>query len=788
MNSKKTSFFLIALGLILSAFSFFVTSDRAVQVLHEALRSGKSLDEDVLFWLRDLRSSGVALGALIGFLGMIRLFAGDRIRSFLYGGAHAEIPIPASVPARSVELFLISALCLFTELLVIRWLSVEMRVFAYFKNVPLISCFLGLGLGVAMAGRKGSLRLSSFPAWFALFSLVVAFLGPRLVFLNPAGADDFIWGIGRANSAGTYLIALFFFIGIFILIFVWNTRLFMVLGQMLGERLNLFRPLTGYSIDIAGSLVGIWLFTIVSYFWTPPLIWFGIAFIIFLFFLRFNRRLFIAMLAVSAAFCAFLVLRPEPHQVFWSPYYKIDLKPLFQRSVSTGQSVFAGYGLDVNSDNHQRAQNFSEEFVRTHYDKVPVGKTIFELPFRIRAAQDVLIVGAGTGSDAAAALRVVPNANIDAVEIDPLILQLGKDYHPEKPYDSERVRLFNDDARSYFKKTGKKYDLVVFGILDSHTQFSSFSNLRLDNYVYTQESLGDAKALLKPGGLVVITFGGDANQHWIGKRFYRMLGSVFGRAPVLIDAGKMVLVTGEDLDADELARNPYWADLMKHNRIVYENAEDIPPSTDDWPFLYMRERKVPKAYLWMIAALLAVSVAFTKRYVKELRTLRAHFFLLGTAFLLLETKAITELALVFGTTWLVNSMVFSGIMILILLGNFTVQRFPRKRLEGTYTLLAASLLFSYAFPLSVLTGLPFPAEAALALLITLLPVYFAAIIFATSFARTLNIPQAFGSNLLGAVFGGFMEYASLATGTKMLSLIALATYAASYLALRRSSE
>ena len=202
----------------------------------------------------------------------------------------------------------------------------------------------------------------------------------------------------------------------------------------------------------------------------------------------------------------------------------------------------------------------------------------------------------------------------------------------------------------------------------------------------------------------------------------------------------------------------------------------------------MRERKVPKAYLWMIAALLAVSVAFTKRYVKELRTLRAHFFLLGTAFLLLETKAITELALVFGTTWLVNSMVFSGIMILILLGNFTVQRFPRKRLEGTYTLLAASLLFSYAFPLSVLTGLPFPAEAALALLITLLPVYFAAIIFATSFARTLNIPQAFGSNLLGAVFGGFMEYASLATGTKMLSLIALATYAASYLALRRSSE
>lgn len=108
-------------------------------------------------------------------------------------------------------------------------------------------------------------------------------------------------------------------------------------------------------------------------------------------------------------------------------------------------------------------------------------------------------MGAGTGNDVASALRHGAT-HVDAVEIDPLILRLGKRFHPEHPYDSPRVTVHVDDARAFFKKTKRKYDLIVFGYLDSHTMLTSFSSVRLDNYVYTLESLREARGLLREAG------------------------------------------------------------------------------------------------------------------------------------------------------------------------------------------------------------------------------------------------------------------------------------------------
>jgi hypothetical protein len=102
------------------------------------------------------------------------------------------------------------------------------------------------------------------------------------------------------------------------------------------------------------------------------------------------------------------------------------------------------------------------------------------------------------GNDVAAALRAGVE-RVDAVEIDPAILELGAALHPERPYNSPRVRLIADDARSVFAKSPDQYDMVVFGLLDSHTLLSSMSSLRLDSYVYTVESLRQARGLLAPG-------------------------------------------------------------------------------------------------------------------------------------------------------------------------------------------------------------------------------------------------------------------------------------------------
>ena len=775
---ERTWLYLIALGGFLVFFSLFASSPQVIAFMNESLRSGRVLDEDVVFWLKDMRWRGVILGAFVIILGAMRKAFGERLRAFLEAPGAEEI---RTSPA--VDLFVVSVLSLFAELLIIRWLSVEMRIFAYFKNVPLISCFLGLGLGAAAAGKKERLNPNSFPFWFSLFAAVVVLLGPRLVFLNPAGADEYIWGIGKTSGLGTQIISMVLFIATVIFVFVWNTRLFVTLGYMTGRMLTAFDSLKAYSINILGGLAGVWLFTAVSYVSTPPAVWFAITFALFFILIRKNRRVLSVMLVPVVLLLVFLAGRLEPHQVFWSPYQKITLIPTFVDSKLTGKREPSGFSLKVNEDGHQTAMNYSAAFLRDHAGEDSRVARVLELPFRARNPKKALIVGSGMGNDVAAALRSGVD-EIVAVEIDPKILELGRRFHPEHPYASPRVRAVNDDARAFFRKTHERFDIVVFGILDSHTQFSTMSNLRLDNYVYTQESLADARALLKPGGLLSITFGGDAKNMWIGGRFYRMLAAVFGKDPVALDLGRMMFISGDDLTRDELTRNPYWKGSFPDAEVRFDDAKKLPPATDDWPFLYMKARKVPNVYLVMIAVLGLVAWRFLHRTLGRTR-IDLHFFLLGTAFLLLETKAITELALVYGTTWIVNAVVFSGIMIMILFANHLVRLLKPKNVGPAYAGLTVSLLVSYFFGPAVLTGLPFAVEVPLGTLIVLLPLFFAAIIFAVSFSRTTDAPSAFGSNLIGAVVGGFVEYASLVTGIRFLSLLGLAFYLLSLLALKK---
>jgi spermidine synthase len=123
--------------------------------------------------------------------------------------------------------------------------------------------------------------------------------------------------------------------------------------------------------------------------------------------------------------------------------------------------------------------------------------------------------------------------HVTAVEIDPGILELGRQLHPESPYTSPRVTIINDDARSFTRKTSKKFDLIVFGLLDSHTLSSSYSNVRLDNYVYTLESFEQAKRLLNPGGMFIVKF--EVADDFIGFRLMKMLTRVFEHPPVCLE-------------------------------------------------------------------------------------------------------------------------------------------------------------------------------------------------------------------------------------------------------------
>jgi predicted membrane-bound spermidine synthase len=157
--------------------------------------------------------------------------------------------------------------------------------------------------------------------------------------------------------------------------------------------------------------------------------------------------------------------------------------------------------------------------------------------------------------------------------VDPLILKLGKQLHPERPYDSNRVRVFNDDGRAFFKKSREKYDLIVFGLLDSQTLLSSMSSIRLDNYIYTQESLKEALDHLRPNGTLSLSFA--LTESWIQERFYLMLKESAQSEPLCLqtpyDAGISYLVGP--------SANPEWVRGKRDLEVMIIN-ERFPETCD----------------------------------------------------------------------------------------------------------------------------------------------------------------------------------------------------------------
>ena len=58
---------------------------------------------------------------------------------------------------RGLELFCLSFLALFVELMMIRWAPAVVRLIAYYANLILISSFLGLGVGAILGKQRKSL-------------------------------------------------------------------------------------------------------------------------------------------------------------------------------------------------------------------------------------------------------------------------------------------------------------------------------------------------------------------------------------------------------------------------------------------------------------------------------------------------------------------------------------------------------------------------------------------------------------------------------------------------------
>jgi hypothetical protein len=162
-----------------------------------------------------------------------------------------------------------------------------------------------------------------------------------------------------------------------------------------------------------------------------------------------------------------------------------------------------------------------------------------------------------------------------------------------------------------------------------------------------------------------------------------------------------------------------------------------------------------------------------------------HLFFLGAGFMLLETKGVTELSLLFGSTWIVNAVVIASFLLMGLLANSVIMLRPISR-GLAYSALFLLLVTGMFLPYSLLDALPGIEKVVAAAVLVGLPVSFSGLVFSRSFRDVAHPAQGLGINLLGAVVGGALENLVMIGGTPILGVLAVALYGVSAALLGRS--
>jgi spermidine synthase len=690
------------------------------------------------------------------------------------------------------QLILVSMLSLFVEMLMIRWVSSDIRIFAYFKNFVLVACFLGFGLGCYLCRRRVELMAMTTP----LLLLTVILKAPisqlrrsiaALPVLLGATTEVHVWGLPALPTSWTgMLLALGFVVPLFAII----ATAFIPWGQLVGWYLeNAPNGVTAYSINVLASLAGIAGFTLLCFLDQPPWAWLLVAGVLSLIVFWRDAR---ARKVLGASFflCICLLAIPDydDASTYWSPYQKLTLGPVYR----LGQ--LEAYSLTTNDSFYQTILNLSPEFVQSHPDlfqRHPLDQNAYNMPYRFYPSPpSVLVLGSGMGNDVAAALRNGAG-RVEAIEIDPMILKLGRELHFEHPYQSPRVHVVLNDARSYIENSHDQFDLIVFSLLDSHTTTSHFTNIRIDNYVYTREALARAKQLLRPDGLFVVKF--QVETPWIAGRLYELMKTTFGQNPIQFQtdlggydsSGRFFISGSRERLAKATADPSLAAYLVSHGNIPMQSAS---LTTDDWPYFYQHEPGLPIIVILVSVAVLIVFGWFLRQASGEGAHIDLHFMFLGAGFMLLEAQIVSKMALLFGTTWVVNAVVVSGLLCLIVAANLVYGAVRRIPLSLAYAGLFVSLGVMYIVPLEKLFYESWTLRAIVATLALCTPVFFAGIIFISSFARAGFRGSALGSNLFGSLIGGLLESASLWFGLKSLTILAAFLYLGSAIFLRRAHD
>ncbi|MFI5259550.1 MAG: spermidine synthase [Candidatus Limnocylindrales bacterium] len=651
----------------------------------------------------------------------------------------------------AVRLFVTSTALLFVELFLIRWIPANVIYVGFFSNFLLMASFLGIGVGILLGRNAIRPVVAPFPILLFLVVILVSVVQLNVQLGSPD--DIYIGPAAFSHAADTNVLVLVFVVAL-------AASVMAALALPLGPLLRSMPPLRAYSIDIAGSMTGIALFTLLAWMGTGPGIWMTVVAVLgTLLGLGSGIQ---AWSAVSAVALLATILVAGAGADIWSPYQRL--------------TVFEAGGSTYVNSNGLPFQSFPK--YPSSVGGFPYSQ--IDLWFPGRQFANVLIIGSGNGNDPAVALKR-GDQHIDAVEIDPTILDIGKRLHPDHPYQDPRVTATVDDGRAFLRNSTEKYDLVIFAEPDSLALFSTANGIRLESFLFTREAFASVRDHLASNGLFVLY--NFYWQPWLVDRLGAMLASTFGTAPIVsyynqLSGHAAVLAAGPALAATGGAPPAGQSERL-------DPVNPPPPTIDDWPFLYLREPGIPGYYLAALALvlLLALGAVLAAARVTGLtvRRFSPHFFVLGTAFLLLETRSLVTFGLLFGNTWIVNALVFFAVLASVLAAIGISSRVRLTRVWPVYAALFASLALASLLPPDALLVDPPGLRYLLASAISFAPVFLANLCFTYSFRDTQTADTSFASNLLGAMTGGALEYLALVTGYQSLLLVVAALYGSAYL-------
>ena len=643
-------------------------------------------------------------------------------------------------PGDRTRLVLASALMLFVELALIRWTSSNNLYLVHLTNFVLLASFLGIGLGFLRARARHDL----FPLAPVLLTALVGF-----VLAFPVRT-----GTGRGGQ--WELVGLFDLPPLprplsLAIIFVLTVATLTALAQEVATTFARFQPLEAYRLDVVGSLTGIAAFAALSFLRLPPLGWGLVGAAVFVVLL--GRRAPLHRRWPALALGALVVLLGAESFVGsfqWSPYYKVHTTDVAGGLVR----------VEVNNTPLQTALPVEE---------IRRSSQFYLYPYTYAGSRDdVLVIGAGTGNDVAVALAQGAK-RVDAVEIDPALMQLGRDRHPDRPYSDPRVTTHVDDGRAFMERTDRRYDLILLALPDSATIVTGQSALRLENYLFTTQALEQARSLLKTDGTFAMY---NYYEPWLLDRYANTVRTVYDTAPC-VQLGpsygpRQQAVLTLRKDASTGGCTTTWS----------PRVTALEPSVDDRPFPYLGSRTIPSFYLWMLGLVLLASVVAVRAVAGPLRTMRpyADLFFMGAAFLLLETKNVVQFALLFGTTWAVNAAVFAGVLLSVLAAIEVARRITIRRPVLLYAALLAALAAAWVIPQDALLDLSLVPRFLAGVTIAFLPIFIANLLFAVRFKGAGSSTTAFGANLLGAMVGGALEYLALILGFNALLVVVALLY------------